>query len=445
MKAKRTFKSLFWPTFIELLFFMLMGTIDTFMLSHFSDYAVGSVGNANTLIQMFGVLLLVVANGVAVLVSQYIGAKRSDEAQKIIGSGIIINALVGFILAVSLFILSGFLLGVVNTKPELFTDSNTYLQIIAISLFFVAMSNVVTASLRSYGYAKYITYVVMAGNVLNIIGNYFLINGHWIFPRLGVYGAALSTLIVRILMMLVYLVLLIKVIKFSFRNLKLDIESSKNIFRIGLPSAAESWTYTLMQGIILSMINGLGAEYTTARTYINTILTYIYIFSLAFASANAVMTGYYIGERNYEKAHRETMKVAFRSLMVVLTMTLIVNFSSGLILNFFSSNEVIVQTARKVLWIAILLEAGRSFNLILIQALRSAGDTSFPLMMAILSMFGIAIPVAYVLGVTLEVGLLGIYIAYTADELIRAGFMYIRWQSRKWESKSAYLEKSASS
>ena len=444
MKAKRTFKSLFWPTFIELLFFMLMGTIDTFMLSHYSDFAVGAVGNANTLIQMFGVLLLVVANGVAVLVSQYIGAKRQNDAQKIMGSGMIINMLIGLFLALSLFFTSKTLLHVVNTKPELFNDSNQYLKIIAISLFFVAISNVVTASLRSFGFAKYITYVVMTGNVLNIIGNYFLINGHWIFPRLGVYGAALSTLIVRILMMMVYLFLFLKVVKFSLRYLYLDKESSKNIFRIGLPSAAESWTYTLMQGIILSMINSFGPEYTTARTYINTILTYIYIFSLAFASANAVMTGYAIGERDYNKAHRDTMKVAFRSLLVVLTMTLVVNFSSGIILNFFSSNQVIINTARRILWIAILLEVGRSFNLILIQALRSAGDTSFPLIMALLSMFGIAVPVAYLLGVSLGIGLLGVYIAYTADELIRAGFMYIRWQSRKWESKSAYLEKSAS-
>ncbi len=443
MKAKRTFKSLFWPTFIELLFFMLMGTIDTFMLSHYSDFAVGAVGNANTLIQMFGVLLLVVANGVAVLVSQYIGAKRQDEAQKIMGSGMIINMLIGLFLAITLFLTSKTLLHIVNTKPELFADSNQYLKIIAISLFFVAMSNVVTASLRSFGFAKYITYVVMIGNVLNIIGNYFLINGHWIFPRLGVYGAALSTLIVRVLMMLVYIYLFLKVVKFSLRYLYLDKESSKNILRIGLPSAAESWTYTLMQGIILSMINSFGPEYTTARTYINTILTYIYIFSLAFASANAVMTGYAIGERDYDKAHRETMKVAFRSLLVVLTMTLVVNLSSGVILNFFSSNQVIINTARRILWIAILLEVGRSFNLILIQALRSAGDTSFPLIMALLSMFGIAVPVAYLFGVSLSLGLLGVYIAYTADELIRAAFMYIRWQSRKWESKSAYLEKTS--
>ena len=76
MRSKRSFKALFWPTFIELLFFMLMGTVDTLMLSNYSDYAVGSVGNANTLIIMFSVLLLIVSNGVAVLVSQYLGAKK---------------------------------------------------------------------------------------------------------------------------------------------------------------------------------------------------------------------------------------------------------------------------------------------------------------------------------------------------------------------------------
>jgi len=443
MKSKRSFSGLFWPTFIELLFFMLMGTIDTLMLSNFSDYAVGSVGNANTLIQMFGVLLLVVANGVAVLVSQYIGAKKSEAAYKVIGTGMIINVLVGFVLASSLFFTSSLLLNLVNTKQVLFTDSKTYLQVIAISLFFVAASNVVTASLRSFGYAKYITAVVMVGNVLNIIGNYFLINGHFIFPRLGVYGAALSTLVVRILMMLIYFVLLFKVIKFKLKSLKFDKESSRQILRIGLPSAAESWTYTLMQGVILSMINSLGPDFTTARTYINTILTYIWIFSLAFASANAVMTGYYVGERNYEKAYKQTLKIAFRSILIVTTMTLIVNLSSGLILNLFTNNQVIIATARRILWIAIILEFARSFNLILIQSLRSAGDTTFPLVMALFSMIGIAIPMSYLFGIYLGIGLLGIYIAYTTDEVLRAIFMFSRWQSRKWETKSGYLEKVA--
>lgn len=440
MKSKRSFKALFWPTFIELLFFMLMGTVDTLMLSNYSDFAVGAVGNANTLIQMFAVLLLVVANGVAVLVSQYIGAKKQEVAHRVMGSGIIINLIVGFLLASTLVLSADLLLSLVNTKIEIFEDSKTYLSVISMSLFFVAVSNVITASLRSYGFAKYITFVVIVGNVLNIFGNYVLIYGHLGLPSLGVYGAALSTLGVRILMMITYLILLFKVLKMGIKDIRLDLVTAKQIVKIGLPSAAESWTYTIMQGIILSMINGFGPEYTVARTYINTILTYIYIFSLAFAAANAVMTGYYIGERNYDKAHKETLKTALRSFLIVTSMTLIVNLSSGLIISIFTTNPTIISIVRKVLWLAIFLEFGRSLNLILIQALRSAGDTTFPLIMAVFSMFGVAVVFAYFFGVYLGLGLFGIYIAYVMDEVLRALFMLFRWHSRKWEAKSSYLE-----
>jgi putative MATE family efflux protein len=437
---KHRFSALFWPTLIELLFFMLMGTIDTLMLSNYSDYAVGSVGNSNTLIQMFAVLLLVVANGVAVLVSQYLGAKKENVAFRVIGNGMILNLLVGIILTSLLFTFSADLLRLVKTEEVLFEGSLSYLRVVGLSLFFVAISNVVTASLRSYGHAKYITYVVIVANILNIIGNAILINGYLGFPRLGVLGAAISTLIVRSLMVFVYLTIAYKVIGLRPKHIKFSLDTTKQVLRIGLPSALESWTYTVMQGIILSMINTLGAEYTTARTYINTILTYIYIFSLAFAAANAVMTGYYIGERDFNKAHRETLKTAFRSFIVVLGMTLIVNLLSGVILGLFTQNDVIIQTARRVLWIAIILEFSRSLNLVFIQALRSAGDTTFPLVMAIFSMLGVAVPMAYLLGLHLTFGLMGIYIAYAMDETIRGFMMYTRWQSRRWENKSKYIE-----
>jgi putative MATE family efflux protein len=302
------------------------------------------------------------------------------------------------------------------------------------------MSNIITASLRSYGHAKYITYVVIVANIANIIGNAILINGYFGFPRLGILGAALSTLIVRSLMVVAYMIIAYKVIGLRPSHLKFSLDTTKQVLKIGLPSALESWTYTIMQAIILSMINSLGAEFTTARTYINTILTYIYIFSLPFAAANAVMTGYYIGERDFNKAHKETLKTAFRSFIVVFLMTLLVNLLSGVILGFFTNNQVIINTARRILWIALILEFSRSLNLIFIQALRSAGDTTFPLVMAIISMFGVAVTFAYLLGIHLSLGLMGIYIAYAMDETIRGIMMYTRWQSRRWENKSRYIE-----
>ncbi len=419
---------------------MLMGTMDTLMLSNYSDYAVGAVGNSTTLINMFAVLLLIVANGVAVLVSQYLGAKKEHVAFRIIGNGLIVNFFVGLILSATIIASAPLILSLVNTENVLFAGSMDYLQVVGGSLLFVAVSNIATASLRSYNRAKYITYVVVVANILNIIGNFILIYGYLGFPSLGVLGAGISTLIVRIMMMITYLILLRKVIGVHLLKSRLYKDTTKQILKIGVPSALESWTYTLMQGVVLSMINRLGSDFTTARTYINTILTYIYIFSLAFASANAVMTGYYIGQKDYIKAHQESIKTAIRSFFIVFIMTLIVNLFSGSIMTLFTDNQTIVNTVRTVLWLAIILEFSRSLNLIFIQALRSAGDATFPLIMAVISMLGIAIPSAYVFGIVLGLGLFGIYMAYALDELIRAIFMVIRWQSRKWEAKSTYLE-----
>jgi putative MATE family efflux protein len=440
MKTKRSFSAIYWPILIELLFFVLMSTVDTLMLSNYSDHAVGSVGNANTLIMMFAVTLLIITNGVAVLVSQYIGAKRDDLAQKVIGNGILLNLFVGLLAAGIMLISTDQLLQLVNTKPVLYNDSKVYFQVIAFSLIFVAMSNIVTASLRSYGYAKQITIVVIIGNIFNIIGNYLLIYGRLGFPELGVYGAALSTLFVRSLMLLVYLTMAFILVKVRLKHIRIERELSKQILKIGLPSAGESLTYTIMQSIILGMVNQLGPDMTTSRSYINTILTYIYVFSLAYASANGIMTGYYIGERDYNKAHQQTMKTAIRSMFIVIFATLLVNIFSGQIVGIFTSNPIIVSTVRRILWLAILLEFARSFNMIFISALRSAGDTAFPLKLAIVSMIGITIGLAYLFGIVLGLGLFGIYMAYVSDELFRGVFMYTRWQSRKWEAKSSYLE-----
>ena len=441
MKAKRTFNAIFWPAFIELLFFMLMGTIDTLMLSNFNDFAVGAVGNANILINMFAVLVLVISSGVAVLVSQHIGAKQEDEARAVIGTGLFINFFIGIILAGSMYVLGSQLLEVVNTGSIIFNDSLTYLRLMSMSLVFIALSHVMTGTLRSFGFARYVTIIVIIGNLLNIIGNYILINGNFGFPRLGVYGAGLSTLIVRGLMMVIYAIVLFKLINISLSDIKLVKKSSRDILRIGVPSALETWTYTLMQGVIISIINGFGAQYTTARTYVTVLLTYVYVFSLALAQTNAIMTGYAIGEQNYEKAYQQTIKVIHRSFIIVGVITLFINVFPNQILGVFTTNQEILNIAKSVLWIIIFLEISRSVNLITIQALRSSGDARFPLIMAIISMLGVAIPLAFILGKWLGLGLLGIYIAYTADEMLRAIFMALRWRSRKWETKSKYLKK----
>ncbi len=443
MKAKRSFNALFWPVLIELMFFVIMGTADTIMLSRYSDHAVGSVGNANTIIQLFAVPLLIVSGGVAVLVSQYLGAKRNDMAKGVIGTGLILNLIIGFVIAITLFMMAPLVLKMVGTSAVLYDDALTYLRIIGLSLFVVALNSVMSASLRSHGFAKVITFVVIGGNLINVMGNYVLIYGHLGFPSLGVFGAAISTFFARLLMLSVFFMLGFILMKVRAKDLRLPSLRVKQIFHIGIPSAAEGWVYTIMQGAILVMINALGPDFITIKTYVNMILTYIIIFSLSFASANAVITGYHIGERRYDVAYRQTLRTVLRSFGVILTATLAVNLFSKQLLMLFTTNPFIIDLARRILWLGLLLEFARTINMTLIQALKAAGDTSFPLGAALVSMLLITIPAAYVFSFTFSLGIFGIYLAYVLDEFLRAGMMLARWQSKKWESKSAYLEKSA--
>jgi Na+-driven multidrug efflux pump len=117
-------------------------------------------------------------------------------------------------------------------------------------------------------------------------------------------------------------------------------------------------------------------------------------------------------------------------------MAMIAAIFSHQLLSIFTDNKHIIQTGSILLICTILLEPGRAFNLIVISSLRAAGDVRFPVMMGIISMWGISIPIAFVLGIHFHLGLIGVWIGFIADEWLRGLFMLWRWRSRKWESAS---------
>ncbi|MDY0210816.1 MAG: MATE family efflux transporter [Acholeplasma sp.] len=430
------------PIFIELAFFILMGSVDTIMISAYekaNSYATGSVaavGNASTVINLFGVLLNVVSTGIAVVVSQYLGAKRVEESKKTILTGIFMQVFIGLAISLLLLVLGNTLFKLIGTPVEILDLTYKYLFYTAISLIFVAVSNAISASLRSHGHTTEVMVTVMVANLFNIFFNYIFIFGYFGVPEMGVSGAALSTMLMRLFTMLVSVVLLKKIIGLSVLNVKLHVDQAKKILKVGIPSALENMTYNVMQFVILSFVNKLGTEMITARTYVNTMLSYIYLFSGAFASGNAIITGYYIGEEDYEGAYKNTLKTTIYTLSIVTSAVLILNVFATPVAKFFTEDPIIIKTIRQVLWFALLLEVGRALNLVIIQSLRATGDTTFPLVMAVFSMLGIGITFAYLFSHTLGLGLLGIYLGIAVDELFRGFTMLARWIRRSWVNKS---------
>lgn len=430
------------PIFIELAFFILMGSVDTLMISFYEKItpsAVGSVaavGNASTVINLFGVLLNVVATGIGVVVSQYLGAKKQKEAKEAISSGILMQVFVGLFISLLLIFLGNLLFIVIETPVEIRTLSYDYLFYTAISLIFVSIGNAISAGLRSFGHAKKVMYTVIFANLGNVFFNYMFIFGRFGVNEMGVAGSAISTLIMRFIQLVILMFLLKRLIGVKPLKPTYNQEHSKKILRIGIPSALENMTYNLMQFVVLSFINKLGTQVISARTFVNTIMSYIFLFSGAFASGNAIVTGYYIGEGDYQGAYKNTLKTVLSTSVIVLVIVTVINLLSYQIASLLTEDKVVIQTIRNVLWVCFLLEIGRVLNLVVIQSLRATGDTLFPLIMAVISMLGLGIPFAYMFSNTLGLGLVGIYLGYSVDEMFRGVIMTVRWLKKSWMNRS---------
>ncbi|TXC90794.1 MATE family efflux transporter [Metabacillus litoralis] len=435
---KITLFALTWPIFIEVLLHMLMGNADTLMLSQYSDQSVAAVGVSNQILFLLIVMFGFIATGTTILVAQYLGAKQYKNAKDISSVSISANLLIGLLISVIIYIASEDILHLMNIPEELLGEATFYLQVVGGFSFVQALIMTAGAILKSYGYTKDTMYLTIGMNILNIIGNYFFIFGPFGFPILGVQGVAISTVVSRIIGLVVILYMLKQRVHFTL-NIKeifsLPVHHLKNLLRIGVPTAGEQFSYNTSQMIITVFITMIGTEALTTKIYTQNLMMLILLFSLAVSQGTQILIGYLIGAKDYEGAYKRCLQSLYAGVAISTIMAIIFSIFSDTLLGIFTSNEDILKTGGILILLTIILEPGRAFNMIIISSLRAVGDIRFPTYMAIISMWGLAVPIAYILGIHFELGLVGVWIAFITDEWFRGIVMLHRWKSRAWESK----------
>ncbi|MFI3329742.1 MAG: MATE family efflux transporter [bacterium] len=208
MKLKKNLFQIALPIFIELLFFTLLGTVDTLMLNAYSEDAVSAVVNANSIINLFTVLLTVVVTGMVVVLTKVLGAKQKELESKVVGSGLIFNIGLGAVIAVILFFFGGIILNVMKTDSAVVGNASTYIKVIAFGFIGLGTSQACGAIFRSYGKPLVIMGVAVLSNIINVIINFLLIFGMFGLPELGTTGAAIGTLTSNLIAAVLAVVLL---------------------------------------------------------------------------------------------------------------------------------------------------------------------------------------------------------------------------------------------
>ena len=317
--VKLSLLAIAWPIFIEQTLRILIGTVDTFMVSHVSDGAVAALGVANQFVVVALICFNFIGIGANVVISHHVGAHDRVGAEKIVTTAIAVNTWIGLLASVIAFLFAAPLLRLMQLPADLMDYAVPFLTLMGGSLFMEAMNTAIGASLRAHGHTRDAMVVTVIQNVLNIAGNCVLLFGLFGAPRMGVVGVALSSVASRVVASIILWILLDRRLRLKLRAgdfLDLPLDRLKRILHIGLPAAGENMSWWVSMMVITSFAARMGGDNLATMTYTMNIQRLVILFSLALGLGTEILIGRLIGAGEFEEAYRRVMQSVRTGLMI---------------------------------------------------------------------------------------------------------------------------------
>ncbi|WP_258107323.1 MATE family efflux transporter [Campylobacter lari] len=428
-------KHLSMPILLEMFLRYFSLIINTVMVSQYSNFLVGAMGAGNQVADLFIIIFSFLSVGCSVVIAQALGAKDYTLARKAIHQSLFLNALLGFVCG-SLILWHGeFLLYLLQIPNELLKNSEIYLHMLGICLFFDAMGIVLAAIIRVYNMAYWVMFTTLLMNVVIFIGNFYVLH----FTKLELFGVGLSNILGR----LVAFGMLVAILSFKLKiHLKIkemiSLEKAvlKKIFNIGGFAAGEHLVWFIQYTIAFAFVASLGKENLSVQTIYFQISLLIMLVGQAISVANEIIIGKLVGAKYLNVAYKHTW-IALYFSVVASAFVALLNY----VLQDFTMDVVKLEESLKELMIplftlSIFLEISRTFNIVMVNSLRASGDARFPFLSGVVFMLGVSLPVGYVLCFYVGLGILGVWIGFCADEFLRGIVNSYRWKSKKWQGKA---------
>lgn len=423
------------PIFIELLLQLLVGNIDQVMMSRHSQNAVAAIVNANQVMNLVIILLNMVSMAATVILSRYLGAKDDENASRTCMLSLCLISVISTVITGIVLLENKQIFSLMRTQPEIMGEARLYLMIVGGFILIQGLYLNLAAILRTYTLMKEVMYVSVIMNLFNIAGNAVLINGLFGLPAMGLAGAAISTVISKIIGLLILIWMFRKKVHVTLGVGLLKPFPSKllkNMCKIAVPSGAECFSYQMSQLCILGIINTFGTVVTAAKGYCSILANFSYVYALALSQATQIVIGYLCGQKRMKEVKKKVFFTMRVCMGICFCGTFLLFINSDLVFGIFTNNPEILALGKKILFLEFFLEFGRSINNILTRSLIAVGDVKTPMIVGITGQWLIAFSFSYVLGKEMGLGLPGIWIAMALDECTRALIYVIRFGKRKW-------------
>jgi putative MATE family efflux protein len=431
LRTENLFK-LSWPVFLQNMTNTVVFMVDFLFFSYLSDEVAGTIGQILPIVWMGAFVIPVFAGTGVSVASQYMGAGQHDKVVPSYMMNLTFTFVMGIVYGSAMVFLAGDIGLWMGMDAHLNAISTEFFSTMAAYFFFMGIWVAYNAVLSSRGMTHWLMYTsFMVGAVNLVLDTVFVLGFGW-----GVRGIVLASVIGVASAMFVSMWMVHRKlgIRFYLKGAVNDMLSVlKPMLRIGIPNALEPFSYTVQQTILSTFIIAMGVTSMAANSYSGRAQMFQITFAFSLASGGQILFAHWMGARRFDDVNQLYWK-AIRTAMTVAAV-----YATGLWLlsdwamGVFTSDPEIKRIAKTLLFIAVFMEPARTVNIIGGFALRTVGDTRFPLIIAVIFIWGI-LPIIIFFDRTWGITLAGLWVCFAIDEILRAVINMWRWKTGRWKS-----------
>lgn len=420
------------PVIIDNILQTLLGTVDTYFAGQINDNSIAAIGVTNLIVNLFIVFFTAISVGTSAVVARNFGMNEKNKVKEAINESVFLGIIISLVIGLVNMLFYKPILSMCGAKHEILDITTSYYLIITVPIVFLCLSLIISSCLRATKDTKTPMIATAFANILNIILNILFIN-----MNMGIVGLALATTISRFINVAILL------IKLKINNINININKDilkkgegtlKSIIRIGIPAGMEKLIMRLGQLVYNSMIISIGVSAYVAHNIAGNIESYTYIPAFGFGVATATLVGVTLGEGDSEKSKEIVYLADIITTICMVSIGGILFIFAPQIVKIFTNTVEVQLMVVKVLRLIALFQCFIAITQIFTSALQGAGDTKFPMYATLIGIWVIRVGMGYLLGVSMGLGLFGVWIAYALDITFRGLSLMIRFNKGKWKN-----------
>jgi putative MATE family efflux protein len=430
-QIRRSVMTLALPVTVSSLLQRTEGIVAVFLVGGLGAVPIAAVGLGQLLAFIAATLVSGLSVGTNVVIAQLWGARRHEDAGQAARHFLGLSVLVSAFLMLLGIVLNRTAMTLLGAEPDVIAVALPYSTLIFLVIPFTVFLQVLSSLLQGTGDTRTPMYAMILVNLLHIAIAYPLIYGRWGFPAFGVKGAAVA---VGIAETIGTAFLLYRCRPLLRRSKRLRWDLLRTIWHIGAPVSGERIVQQAGILVYTKIVLIYGTVSYAAHQVGLSIESLSFLPGYGFAIAAATMVGQSIGAGKYTRAKLENWEANRMATFVMSGMGIVFFFFPYALLRAFTNDESVIDLGTVFLKIVALLQIPLALTMVLAGSLRGAGDTRFIMIATMVGMWAVRVPIAFVVGIWLQLGVIYVWLAMIADWTLRMVLMLWRYRSERWKA-----------